>query len=255
MSYKYTDDELIIAIKTSISLAETLRKLNLSDRSNGNRKNIKIKIKLLNIDITHWRGRSANIGKTNNSIKDRRALSELLIENAKLTDHTLLKKRLLEAKLLIYECSICKISTWLDNKLVLQMDHINGINNDNRLENIRLLCPNCHSQTDTFCGKNKNAYDCNNTEDPRYEKHLRTLVPCPTSGCFNNKKREATTCKKCSIKFVTSESGKKQIIDWPEINELIKMVEETSYVKVAKKLNTTTTRIFDKIKKYKQSIK
>jgi hypothetical protein len=43
---------------------------------------------------------------------------------------------------------------WNNKGLVLQLDHINGVHNDNRVENLRILCPNCHSQTDTFCAKN-----------------------------------------------------------------------------------------------------
>ena len=48
----------------------------------------------------------------------------------------------------------CGISEWLGNPLALQLDHINGVNNDHRLTNLRFLCPNCHSQTDTYAGKN-----------------------------------------------------------------------------------------------------
>jgi 5-methylcytosine-specific restriction endonuclease McrA len=54
-----------------------------------------------------------------------------------------------------YKCSYCGISEWNGKELSLHLDHINGINNDNRLDNLRFLCPNCHSQTDTYCGKNK----------------------------------------------------------------------------------------------------
>jgi len=57
-------------------------------------------------------------------------------------------------KIKLYECEICHISKWLENEISLEIDHINGINNDNRLENLRFLCPNCHSQTINFRGRN-----------------------------------------------------------------------------------------------------
>ena len=68
---------------------------------------------------------------------------------------TSLKKRILRAGLLKNECYICGLKEWLNKPIVLQLDHINGNNKDNRIENLRLLCPNCHSQTSTWCGKNK----------------------------------------------------------------------------------------------------
>jgi len=54
-----------------------------------------------------------------------------------------------------YECSVCGIKNWQGKKLSLQLDHVNGVHDDNRVENLRLICPNCHSQTDTFAGKNR----------------------------------------------------------------------------------------------------
>lgn len=55
-----------------------------------------------------------------------------------------------------YKCSFCgNIGKWLDTEMSLELDHINGINNDNRIENLRYLCPNCHAITKTYCGKNK----------------------------------------------------------------------------------------------------
>jgi len=54
-----------------------------------------------------------------------------------------------------YECAWCEISEWRGKRLVLHLDHINGINNDHRLSNLRLLCPNCHSQTDTYCNRRR----------------------------------------------------------------------------------------------------
>lgn len=65
-----------------------------------------------------------------------------------------LKRRLTKAGILAEVCNICGISEWQGNKLSLQLDHIDGNNKNNLVDNLRLLCPNCHSQTDTFCGKN-----------------------------------------------------------------------------------------------------
>lgn len=67
------------------------------------------------------------------------------------------KVRLLEGGLLQNSCSTCGISEWCGRPLICHLDHINGVNNDNRLENLRMLCPNCHSQTETYGGLNKRA--------------------------------------------------------------------------------------------------
>jgi Zn finger protein HypA/HybF involved in hydrogenase expression/predicted nucleic acid-binding Zn ribbon protein len=67
-----------------------------------------------------------------------------------------LKDKIIEFKLLNYSCEACgNNGEWNGKPLVLQLDHVNGNNTDNRLENLRFLCPNCHTQTDTFVGKNR----------------------------------------------------------------------------------------------------
>lgn len=66
-----------------------------------------------------------------------------------------LKQRLIKEKIKLHKCENCLQEKWLDNLIPLEIDHINGINTDNRLENIRLLCPNCHALTPNYRGKNK----------------------------------------------------------------------------------------------------
>ena len=80
--------------------------------------------------------------------------SKLFIENCKHTRHVV-KLAIIRDNMIPYKCASCGITdSWNNHPLTLQLDHINGINNDNRLNNLRFLCPNCHSQTDTFCGGN-----------------------------------------------------------------------------------------------------
>lgn len=67
-----------------------------------------------------------------------------------------LKRRIIKEGILDYECRVCNLGpVWNGQKLSLQLEHINGISNDNRIENLCFLCPNCHSQTTTFAGRNK----------------------------------------------------------------------------------------------------
>lgn len=80
--------------------------------------------------------------------------NDLFVSDCKHTRHVV-KIAIIRDKLIPYQCSLCNlIDSWNDKPITLQLDHINGINNDNRLINLRFLCPNCHSQTETFCGAN-----------------------------------------------------------------------------------------------------
>ena len=91
-----------------------------------------------------------NTGKIRPRISD----ADAFIENSGLARH-LIKKRIIRDKLLEYKCSCCGLGdSWNGKTLSLQLDHINGINNDHRLENLRFLCPNCHTQQDTYAAKN-----------------------------------------------------------------------------------------------------
>ena len=85
----------------------------------------------------------------------KRELVDILTVNSVHQNRAQLRTRLLKHGLLIEKCYCCGIKTWMNKKISLHLDHINGINNDNSIENLRLLCPNCHSQTDTYGSKNK----------------------------------------------------------------------------------------------------
>lgn len=74
-----------------------------------------------------------------------------------LYSNEMVKQRIVKDDLLEYKCSKCGTDSWLGETIILDLDHINGNNRDNRISNLRFLCPNCHSQTDTYKGRNKNT--------------------------------------------------------------------------------------------------
>jgi hypothetical protein len=107
----------------------------------------------LQLDTSHWLGGAYLQGK-HHSWTASIPLSEILVERSTYMDRMRLKRRLVAAGLMPYACAVCGISEWLGRTLILQLDHVNGIGDDKGLENLRLLCPNCHSQTSTYCGRN-----------------------------------------------------------------------------------------------------
>ena len=81
-------------------------------------------------------------------------IEEILVENSTYQSYKL-KKRLIAEGIKKSVCESCGQSEWLEQPIPLELHHINGNNSDNRLENLRLLCPNCHALTDSYRGKNK----------------------------------------------------------------------------------------------------
>ena len=161
-NYKIDDKTLTEAVKNSISIRQTLHNLGLCDTGTAYR-NIKRRIKLLNLDISHFVGKAYLKGK-HHTWAPKQIISNILIENSTYKNIASLKQRLINEDILTYRCSECGLSNeWNKKPLKLQLDHINGVYNDHRLENLRFLCPNCHSQTDTFAGKNVGANSGNRT--------------------------------------------------------------------------------------------
>lgn len=153
----YTDEAIANAVRSSFSIAQVLKKLRLSP-TGGNYKGIQGHFKRLGLDASHFTGQGHLRGKSHCWTASR-PLPEILIKESTYLGSSHLKARLLKEGLLIPHCYECGAPpVWRDRPLVLVLDHINGDRSDHRLENLRLLCPNCNSQQTTFAGKNRGRY-------------------------------------------------------------------------------------------------
>lgn len=149
---RYTRELLAPLVAQAFSVAEVLRLLELR-QAGGNHSHISRRIRHYDLDISHFRGSAQNRGQIGN----RKKASEILVEKPDLAGRTHavhLRRALMEIGT-PRRCALCGMADrWLGSPLTLEVDHINGRHNDNRAENLRLLCPNCHSQTETFCARN-----------------------------------------------------------------------------------------------------
>lgn len=152
---KYNFEKLRQVVAESYSIAQVLQKLGMVT-AGGNYKTIKLRVKQENIDISHFTGQGHLKNKTHNWAP-KRSLEEILVEDSTYTSSDKLRKRLLKEGVFERVCNNCKNTEWLDQLIPLELDHKNGNNMDHRLENLQLLCPNCHAFTHNYRGKNKNA--------------------------------------------------------------------------------------------------
>lgn len=150
---KYTKEQLEIAAKESFTIVGMIRALNGNVGSGGVWSHIRNKIKEFNIDISHFLGCKINKNRTP---KNKQTAKDILVK----TDEGIrlkasLLRRALDEINVSYECDSCKINSWNSKKLTLQIDHIDGNYLNNTKENLRYLCPNCHSQTSNWGFKSK----------------------------------------------------------------------------------------------------
>lgn len=174
---KYTDLQLACAVAESKNMREVLVKLGMAARG-GNYENVWRQVRQLSLstdhfvgydgpsnikalgkmidrlglDISHHLGQAWRKGSTR-PVRAATPLSEVLV-NGRPCHTRSLKKRLVDEGLKERRCERCRAGRWFGQPLALELHHVNGNREDNRLQNLQLLCANCHSQTSTYRGRN-----------------------------------------------------------------------------------------------------
>ncbi len=154
MKRTWTDTDLIKAVNISKSYRNVIKLLGLVP-AGGNYVQVRSSIARLEIDVSHFTGKGWNIENHAPRVNRRIPMEVVLSENSTFQSFKL-KKRLFELGLRTQECELCgwaEVSK--DGRIPVELDHINGDHYDNRLLNLRILCPNCHSLQPTHRGRNK----------------------------------------------------------------------------------------------------
>lgn len=150
---KWTDEQFIEAVKTSLSYAEVLRKIGLK-AAGSNYDTVKRKISELGLDTSHMTGKVWNQGERYRPVKEARPLSEVLVEHSTWISTNNLRQRLIKEGVKERKCECCGRSEWMGEPIALELHHVNGVKDDLRIENLQILCPNCHAFTDNYRGRN-----------------------------------------------------------------------------------------------------
>jgi hypothetical protein len=202
--YKLSDEQFVELLKNSSTISEVLFKLGYSVKGNSwGFAKVKQRMSDLNLDGSIFKGKSpitkyGTLHKVN--------ASDILKPNCKHA-RSVLRRYVIKNNLIPYRCAICGCVEWQGRTLSLELDHINGINNDNRIENLRFLCPNCHSQTTTYGSRNQQR------NDSEYEitDDLRNLVEAEYQKRRNIKQvSSALGVRRHVVNRIVSESGLKK---------------------------------------------
>ena len=213
---QYSDIEFSQIIKNSFTMSEVAKKLGYAAHSGSNSNRIKQRIDKLELSTDHFLSYKKLTKRTEENV---------FIENSTACQKTL-REWYLKGKYTPYVCSLCgQEPFWQNKKLTLILDHINGKNHDDRLENLRWVCPNCNQQLDTTNGKN--------IKKTSRKKHYYCI------DCGKEISAKSTRCQECySKKRVTPPQD--MLVSREELKNLIR---NKSFVQIGKDFGVTDNAV------------
>ena len=227
MKYDWSKERIESVIADCDSLSQVLEKLNIP-RAGNNTATLRKKLEEFNIDYSHF----TYGAKGKKGIENYVPVKEYL-GTGKYIQTTKLKEKLIKEGLKKNECENpkcpCKNGYWLDNPISYQLHHINGKHDDNRLENLQILCPNCHSQTDNWG-----------------TKKLKNINYC--KDCGKEISRSSTYCIKCAVKH--RNQFKVDPKDRPDKEKLLSLIKEYPFTKIGEMYGVTDNTIRKWCKNY-----
>ena len=203
------------AIAENISIAGVIKSLNISI-SGGNYLLVKKWIKTYKLDNSHFTSRAGHKQPAKYLLEDK---DKVLTDNS-WHSTSLIKSFIKRYKLLEEKCECGLTNSWKGKPLVLRLDHINGKRNDHRLENLRFICPNCDSQSDTYCGRNVK----------------KSTVP-----------QQWVSRESLGLPLLHQETK----IDWPSNEVLLERLKTTSFLALGRELGVSDNAIRKRLRNHK----
>lgn len=239
---RFTEQELRAAIGRSRSWAETLRNLDHCP-TGGNPRTIKKWAAMWEIDISHFDPSAAALEGLRRRWRERTPLEQILVQNSNYSRHGL-KLRLYEKGLKTPVCELCgQDESWNGMEISLILDYMNGVRDDNRLENLRIVCPNCAAGLETHCGREKRTLEltrdcerCGEPFRPKYRDHRYC-----SRACGQRSKRGSTGPR-----------PERRKVERPPLDQLLDEVRSLGWVAVGRKYGVSDNAIRKWIRAYER---
>lgn len=222
MNGKWTDEQVRAAVRDSVSISDVRRKLKAGEGGSAWR-HLKSRIESSGADTSHFDPYSANRNRARIGFSGSR-----LVKTERIPHMRPVRDEYLSTRDYLCDGDGCGISEWMGKPIRLHMDHVDGDRSNNVPENLRLLCPNCHDQTETWGNQGKGA-----------SALRRMLSYC---ACGASKMPQSAACKTCAAK-----TRNRTKIEWAPLVDLEAMVADLGYSETGRRLGVSDVAVKKRI--------